>query len=365
VIPGGLGHPRVLNGNTAMMRHSRPPIGTYFLNNDTDSFHQWNGVEWEGVGGSGSPEKTALLLLFQKQAEARQAASVQVGAGSGSTPGIRDIVAGDPSVNDPALFTAPPAPSGLPTIGGIDVPILGGRGGDGRGASGYGNGSGAGGGMTTGAAGAGLISVFDTFEGQTLAGTWGSVRPSGLFPYVTSGTGTRVVGVSFTGYGFLNVGGAGLSGSARERCNSAGTPWQDAAGFDMRCLVSFTSVPGAGQSGGLFIFLPGINRQIEIEVSSDPARGLFQMSDASFVSVVKTDWVANQLYWIRWERGAPSSAVSRAKIWPVGLAEPLAWTLTTTGAVAGAVTNIYWEYANFGAALAAALEARVHETLFA
>lgn len=361
MIPGGLGHPRVLRGNTALMRHVRPPFGTYFLNFDTDSIHQWNGVEWEGVGGSGTPEKTALLLLFQKQAERRQAAAVAQGAGSGSTPGIR--VGTDPSVNDPALFTAPPAPTGLPRYGGIDVPILSGRGGDGRGSSGYGGGSGVSGGMTTGAPGVGA-QVFDTFDGDIIANGWGTNRPTHQFTYVDTGGGAFHLVSVLNGYGRLQVGGAGIGGFCHQGCTSAGAPWNNAAGFDMVIKFMFMSVPGIGQSVSLLPFITLVGSGVEITISSDIARGEFRLADAGPVqAIVKTDWVAGQWYYCRWQRGTPGGVLSQAKLW-TGLGEPVAWTLIQTGASPGNTTIFEWEWANNGTVPTAVLECRIDSIEF-
>lgn len=120
---GGLGAPRIMTGNSAMMRSLRPALGAYFLNTDTRHVHQWNGVEWESIGGTGVPEVDDLLKVQERVAAAR---SANLSPGFGSAPGIRDSSVGDPSVNDPVLFIGPfPDPGGQinPAPGPMDPPF--------------------------------------------------------------------------------------------------------------------------------------------------------------------------------------------------------------------------------------------------
>lgn len=120
----GFGAPRIQHGNTAAMRSLHPALGLYFLNDDTGHIHQWNGLIWESIGGNGTPEKDELIKKLERQ-QMEQAAYAGVGGG-GSSPGLRGP--GDPSIDDPVIFVAPPAGS----AGGLEIPTLVGGRGDGR-----------------------------------------------------------------------------------------------------------------------------------------------------------------------------------------------------------------------------------------
>jgi hypothetical protein len=122
----------------------QPAFGTFFQNTDDETIYQWDGYRWQGLGPSGSMSRSALLRQLAQEAQGRAAYAFGAGAG-GASPGTRRAPGGadaggvvpppgdpgDPSVDDPTLFTAPPAP-GAPTPGGMDVPILRGGGGDSR-----------------------------------------------------------------------------------------------------------------------------------------------------------------------------------------------------------------------------------------
>jgi hypothetical protein len=108
---------RVMRGNTQLMNMLQPSFGQYFLNNDTGNINWWNGVEWEHVEGTLLP----IADRFRRAA---------VEGGGGSSPGPRRVAGAngtgagsDPSLTNPSLYPAPPAPN--PTVlGGMDVPIL-------------------------------------------------------------------------------------------------------------------------------------------------------------------------------------------------------------------------------------------------
>jgi hypothetical protein len=337
VIPGGLGHPRVLRGNTAMMRHARPPLGTYFLNDETESIHQWNGVEWEGVGASGSPEKTALLMLFQKQAAARQTAAVARGAGSGSTPGIR-VIGTDPSVNDPALFTAPPAP--LESIaGGMDVPTLLGGGGDSASQSNMANPA------TSGFA----CSIFDDFN-RIVVGGWGTSSPSALV-WGVSDSGGRPFTPSVNGSaGLINVPsnwpGVAAQPRAKLGAGASGTVPQVNGTFEALIKMRFTSAAPTTNDKPFIQYRFGnatVTTQYGSAALSNQTISLSMLGVAGATTVVVT--FPTGFFWLRWVRNWKGTHYLR--MWADGAPEPFAWMITRVSTAAETrSTNFFIDFVN-------------------
>jgi hypothetical protein len=322
----GFGAPRTVTGNTALMMYLHPSLGTYFLNTDDSAVYQWDGVKWQGLGGSGLVDKDTLLRRLAQEAQDRSAYAAS-GAGGGSSPGVRRTSGAtlDPSINDPVLFTAPPAP-GAPTYGGLDVPILRNGGGDSRSQStAYNNGM-----------DPNRQIAIDTFTRVVLPGGWGVGDLGDSWAPASAGS----AGLSVNGArGLLSAG--ATSGFSLVRAGTADILTPLPAERTLRLIVRFGGVlgnPGNPNNYQTLIGLEDSNNgpltEIFVRTNGPSAGPILSLSGGGIGVypgiVIPTGLIATGIDYILVFQTLYTTGHYGIKFYPIGNPEPSTWLIECT-----------------------------------